>query len=60
MTMLKRRRMVQYLVHHLPRIIGRQNSNSNKIDNLIAQMQYLYRKLGIYDGILDYIGKVGI
>ncbi len=60
MVMLKKRKMVQYLIHHLPRTIGRQNSNSYKIDNLITQMKYLYSKLGIYDGILDYIRKVGI
>ena len=60
MVMLKKRKMVQYLIHHLPRIIGRKNSNSYKIDNLIAQMQYLYSKLGIYDRIIDHIRKVGI
>lgn len=60
MAMLKKRKMVQYLIHHLPRIIGRKNSNSYKIDNLITQMQYLYSKLGIYDRIIDHIGKVGI
>ena len=60
MAMLKKRKMVQYLNHNLHRNIGRKNSNSYKIDNLIAQMQYLYSKLGIYDRIIDHIGKVGI
>lgn len=59
MVMLKKRRMIQYLVHHMPRALGRQVNNKYN-DNLIAQMQYLYGKLGIYDGILDHIRKVGI
>lgn len=59
MAMLKKRKMVQYLIHHLPRIIGRKINNRHN-DNIIAQMQYLYSKLGIYDRIIDHIGKVGI
>lgn len=61
MVMLRNRKITQYLIHHLPRTIGRQNGKSNEaIDNLVSEMKYLYRKLGAYDSILDYIGKVGI
>lgn len=61
MAMLRKRKMIQYLIHHLPRTIGRQNGKSDEaVDNLIAQMQYLYGKLGLYDRLIDHIGKVGI
>lgn len=59
MVMLKKRKMIQYLIHHMPRTLGRQINNRHN-DNIIAQMQYLYSKLGIYDRIIDHIGKVGI
>lgn len=59
MAMLNKRKMIQYLIHHLPRTLGRQVNNKHN-ENLIAQMQYLYGQLGLYDRLIDHIGKVGI
>lgn len=60
MAMLKKRKMVQYLIHHLPFTVGRQLKSDESVDGLMGEMKYLYGKLGIYDRIIDHIGKVGI
>lgn len=61
MVMLRNRKMVQYLIHHLPSIIGRRQTELNKsINGLMEEMKHLYRKLRTYDRIIDNIGKVGI
>lgn len=60
MVMLRNRKMVQYLIHHLPFTVGRQLKSNESVDGLMGEMKYLYGKLGIYDRIIDHIGKVGI
>lgn len=61
MVMLKKRKMVQHLISTLPYMIGRKLSTEETIvDGLMNEMKYLYGKLGIYDRILDRIGKAGI
>lgn len=64
MAMLKKRRMIQYLIHNLPKTIGRQNGKSGQyIDSLMDEMQYLYEELRVYDVLISYmtnIRKVGI
>lgn len=64
MAMLKRRRMIQYLIHNLPRTMGRQNGKYEQtMESLMSEMQYLYEELRVYDVLISYmtnIRKVGI
>lgn len=59
MSMLNRRKMVMYLIHNLPKLIG-QEKDKEKSNNLMTEIKYLYSKLHTYDFIINRIRKVGL